>query len=119
MLRDGHCQCGNCDLRYGLQAHHLRPRTWGGDDSPSNLAMIASVHHPMLIPHGPYALVGNPNLPGGLRMVHIDDLTPEEAAQVGLPPEQLVLVLDARPGARGRSPSYARRKQRQPTMGGP
>ena len=40
----------------------------------------------MLIPHGPYALVGNPNLPDGLRMVHIDDLTPEEAAQVGLPP---------------------------------
>ena len=33
----------------------------------------------MLIPNGPYAIVGNPNLPDGLRTVHIDDLTPEEA----------------------------------------
>jgi hypothetical protein len=30
-------------------------------------------------------LVGNPNLPDGLQLVHIDDLTPEEAKQVGLP----------------------------------
>jgi hypothetical protein len=85
LLRDAHCRCGNCDLRYGLHAHHLRPRTWGGSDDLSNLAMVASVHHPMLIPHGPYALVGNPNQPDGLRMKHIDDLTPAEAAQVGLP----------------------------------
>jgi hypothetical protein len=85
LLRDGHCRCGNCNLTYGLHAHHLRPRSWGGSDEPSNLAMVASVHHPMLIPHGPYALVGNPNRPDGLRLAHIDDLTPEEAAQVGLP----------------------------------
>ena len=42
----------------------------------------------MLIPNGPYALVGNPDLPDGLRTVHIDDLTPEEAKQVGLPPRR-------------------------------
>ena len=89
----GCARCGNCDLHYGLHAHHIRPRSLGGGDEPSNLAMVASVHHPMLIPHGPYALVGNPNRPDGLRMVHIDDLTPEEAAQVGLPPPR------ARPGA--------------------
>jgi hypothetical protein len=35
LLRDGHCRCGNCDLRYGLQVHHLRPRTWGGSDEIS------------------------------------------------------------------------------------
>jgi len=85
LLRDGHCRCGNCDLRYGLHAHHLRPKSWGGSDDPSNLAAVASVHHPMLIPNGPYALVGNPNLTDGLRMVHINDLTPDEAQQVGLP----------------------------------
>jgi hypothetical protein len=85
LLRDGHCRCGNCDLWYSLQVHHLRPRTWGGSDEISNLAAVASVHHPLLIPNGPYALVGNPNLPDGLRMVHIDDLTPAEAEQVGLP----------------------------------
>jgi hypothetical protein len=86
LLRDLHCRCGECDLRYGLHVHHLRPRSWGGSDDPSNLAAVAGVHHPVLIPHGPYALVGNPNLPDGLTMKHIDDLTAEEAAQVGLPP---------------------------------
>jgi Domain of unknown function (DUF222) len=85
LVRDGHCRCGHCDLRYGLQVHHLRPRSWGGTDEPSNLATVASVHHPLLIPHGPYALVGNPNQPDGLRMKHVHELSPEEAAQVGLP----------------------------------
>jgi hypothetical protein len=85
LRRDGHCRCGECDLRYGLHVHHLRPRTWGGTDEVSNLATVASVHHPVLIPNGPYALVGNPNQPDGLRLKHIDDLRPEEAAQVGLP----------------------------------
>ncbi len=88
LLRDGHCRCGNCDLRYGLHAHHLRPKSWGGTDEISNLAAVASVHHPMLIPNGPYALVGNPNLPDGLRIVHINDLTPDQAQQVGLPPRR-------------------------------
>jgi hypothetical protein len=86
LRRDGHCRCGNCDLRFGLQAHHIRPRSWGGSDEISNLVAVASVHHPMLIPNGPYAIVGNPNLPDGLRTVHIDELTPDEARQVGLPP---------------------------------
>ena len=52
----------------------------------SNIAAVASVHHPMLIPNGPWALVGNPNLPDGPRLVHINDLTAEQAEQVGLPP---------------------------------
>jgi hypothetical protein len=85
LVRDGQCRCGECDLRFGLQVHHLRPVSWGGTDEISNLAAVASVHHPVLIPNGPYALVGNPNQPDGLRMKHIDDLTPDEAEQVGLP----------------------------------
>lgn len=82
LVRDGHCHCGHCDLRYGLQVHHRRPRSWGGRDDISNLAAVASVHHPLLIPNGPDALVGNPNLPDGLRMVHVDQLTPEQAQQM-------------------------------------
>jgi hypothetical protein len=85
LLRDGSCRCG-CGLRHGLHVHHLRPRSWGGTDDPSNLATIAAVHHPRYIPNGSYALVGNPNLPDGLRTVHLDDLSPDECAQVGLPP---------------------------------
>jgi hypothetical protein len=85
LRRDGHCRCGQCDLRYGLHVHHLRPRTWRGTDDVSNLATVASVHQPLLIPHGLYALVGNPNQPDGLRLEHIDTLTAEETVQVGMP----------------------------------
>ena len=84
LLRDGgRCRC--CD-RKGNHVHHLRPRSWGGTDDPSNLATVASTCHPDLVPHGPYALVGNPNVPGDLRKIHVDDLTAEQREQVGLPP---------------------------------
>jgi hypothetical protein len=87
LLRDGHCRCTpGCELRYGLQIHHLRPRSWGGTDEMTNLAALAPAHHPEFIPHGSYALVGNPNQPDGLRKIHIDQLTPDQRAQVGLPP---------------------------------
>ena len=56
----------------------------------------------MLIPNGPYAIVGNPNLPDGLRTVHVDDLTPEEAEQVGLPPRRAGPNRHARYGGRRR-----------------
>ena len=86
LLRDGgRCRC--CD-RKGNHVHHLRPKSWGGTDDPSNLATVASPCHPDLIPHGNYAIVGNPNLPDGLRKVHVDDLTGEEREQVGLPPRR-------------------------------
>ena len=89
LLRDGHCRCSDtCDVTWGLQVHHLRPRSRGGTDDPSNLAAVAGVHNPMLIPHGPWALVGNPNLPDGLERVHLDDLTPEQREQAGLPPRR-------------------------------
>ena len=87
LLRDGHCRCTDtCDVTWGLQVHHLRPRSWGGTDDASNLIAIARGHHPRLIPHGPWALVGNPNLPDGIDRVHVDDLTPEQREQLGLPP---------------------------------
>jgi len=40
----------------------------------------------MLIPHGPWALVGNPNRPDGLRLVRYTDLTADQARRYGLPP---------------------------------
>ena len=85
LLRDGALPLWQ--LRPALRAAcaSSAARSWGGTDEISNLAAVASVHHPMLIPNGPCALVGNPNLPDGLRMVHIDDLTVDEAKQVGLP----------------------------------
>jgi hypothetical protein len=88
LLRDGHCRIPGCEINYGLHAHHLQPRSWGGTDDLSNLAMVctAAGHHAMLIPHGPWALVGNPNRPDGLHLVYVDDLNCEQAAQLGLPP---------------------------------
>jgi hypothetical protein len=92
-LRDQRCRCGNCDRRHGLQIHHLRPRSWGGTDDPANLALVCTGggtdHHAMLVPHGPWALVGNPNRPDGLRLVHLDQLTHEQAEQLGLPPPDI------------------------------
>jgi hypothetical protein len=84
LLRDG-CRCRCCG-RKGNHVHHLRPRSWGGTDDPSNLATVGSTCHPDLVPHGNYALVGNPNVPGDLRKVHVDDLTAEQREQLGLPP---------------------------------
>ncbi|MFI5045439.1 MAG: DUF222 domain-containing protein [Acidimicrobiia bacterium] len=87
LLRDGHCRCvNNCDIRHGLEIHHLIPRSWGGTDDFSNLAAVFGAHHRPLIPHGPWALVGNPNQPDGLRMVRYDQLSDDEAQGYGLPP---------------------------------
>ena len=71
LLRDGHCRIPGCQTRHGLQIHHLRPRSWAGTDEPSNLAAVCvgAGHHQMLVPHGPFALVGNPNQPDGLHLV--------------------------------------------------
>jgi hypothetical protein len=85
LRRDGSCRCG-CGLRHGLDIHHLVPRSWGGSDDVSNLAALFAPHHRQYIPHGPYALVGNPNVPSGLRTIVYADLTPEDARRYGLPP---------------------------------
>jgi hypothetical protein len=69
LLRDGRCRVPGCARRRGLQVHHLLPRSWDGTDEISNLACVCPAHHRLLIPHGLLALVGNPNLPDGLRLV--------------------------------------------------
>ena len=86
--RDGHCRWPGCDARLGLEIHHLVPRSWAGTDDVSNLATVCNLahHHEQLIPHGPYALVGNPNRPDGLHLVVYSELTSEAARQYGLPP---------------------------------
>jgi hypothetical protein len=88
LVRDGHCRWPGCDARHGLEIHHLVPRSHGGTDQISNLATVCTLahHHEQLIPHGPYALVGNPNQPDGLRLVVYTELTVEEATLYGLPP---------------------------------
>jgi Domain of unknown function (DUF222)/HNH endonuclease len=88
LLRDGHCRVPGCEIRHGLEVHHLRPRSWGGTDDIGDLAAVcrSAGHHGLLVPTGKWALVGNPNRPDGLRLVHVDHLTAEQATQLGLPP---------------------------------
>jgi hypothetical protein len=86
LLRDGQCRYGSCNRRHGLQVHHLRPGSWGGADEIANLAAVCAPHHRLLIPHGTQVLIGNPNQPDGLHVVELDDLTPEQRTQLGLPP---------------------------------
>ncbi|MBM3659848.1 MAG: DUF222 domain-containing protein [Actinobacteria bacterium] len=77
LMRDGKCRIGGCDVRGPLDVHHLVPRSWGGTDRIDNGAAVCTGsgrHHEMLVPHGPYLLLGNPNQPDGLELVHIDDL---------------------------------------------
>ncbi len=64
--------------------------SWGGTDELSDLAAVcrSGGHHGMLVPTGPWALFGNPNRPDGLQLVHLDDLTGEQAEQLGLPPRR-------------------------------
>jgi hypothetical protein len=78
LRRDGHCRMGDCDRRHGLQVHHLWPKSWGGGDEQSNLASICvgggTDHHADLAPHGPWLLLGNPNRPDDMRLVHRSEL---------------------------------------------
>jgi hypothetical protein len=77
-LRDGHCRWPGCDRRTGLQVHHLWPVSWGGGDERTNLASVcvggSTDHHSQLAPQGQYLLLGNPNRPDGLALVHRDDI---------------------------------------------
>jgi len=47
---------------------------------------VADAHHEMLVPTGPWCMVGNPNRPDGIELVHLDDLNAQQAEQLGLPP---------------------------------
>ncbi|MFA5884586.1 MAG: DUF222 domain-containing protein [Acidimicrobiia bacterium] len=72
--RDGKCRWPGCDRRIGLHVHHLWPASWGGSDEIWNLATVCTVHHARLAPQGSLLLLGNPNDPAGLPLIHRDDL---------------------------------------------
>jgi hypothetical protein len=72
--RDPHCRVPGCERNRRLQNHHLVPRSWGGGDFVHNLARVCPYHHRMLIPHGRWHLVGDPEQIDGLTLVNADDL---------------------------------------------
>jgi hypothetical protein len=77
LLRDGKCRIHGCDVRGPLDVHHLIPRSWGGTETMDNLAAVCKGghgHHGILVPQGPYVLLGNPNRPDGLTLLHVADI---------------------------------------------
>ena len=72
--RDPHCRIPGCERHRRLQSHHLVPRCQGGPDTRQNLARVCPYHHRMLVPHGRYLLVGDPEQIDGLRLVRDDEL---------------------------------------------
>jgi hypothetical protein len=72
--RDPHCRVPGCGATRRLQPHHLVPCCRGGHDGIDNLAMVCPYHHRLLVPHGKWHLIGDPEQIDGLRLVHDDDL---------------------------------------------
>ncbi|MCJ7439468.1 MAG: HNH endonuclease, partial [Acidimicrobiia bacterium] len=58
---------------FGLDAHHLIPRSQGGPTDKHNLAMICKINHRQAVPHGPYVLEGDPEQPDGLTWRRVDE----------------------------------------------
>jgi hypothetical protein len=71
--RDPHCRVPGCNATRRLQPHHLVPCCRGGHDTIRNLAMVCPYHHRMLVPHGPWHLIGDPEQIDGLRLVREDE----------------------------------------------
>ncbi len=71
--RDAHCRVPGCSHTRRLQAHHLVPCCQGGHDGIDNLAMVCPYHHRLLVPHGPWHLIGDPEKIDGLRLVREDE----------------------------------------------
>ena len=72
--RDLSCRCG-CGETRNLDIHHMDPIVNFGESwDVHKLALIASYHHSLFEPHGPYRLIGDAEEPGDLRIVHRDEL---------------------------------------------
>ena len=69
--RDRHCRYPGCERTRGLQLHHLEPVAWGGHTTRKLLVLLCGVDHPKMEPHGIERLVGDPDLPDGLRLITV------------------------------------------------
>jgi hypothetical protein len=66
--RDRHCRYPGCERTRGLQHHHLVPVVWGGRTSRKAVVRLCAEHHHRMEPHGTERLIGDPDLPDGLRV---------------------------------------------------
>ena len=70
--RDPVCRVPGCERTFGLDAHHMLPRSHGGTTDKHNVVMICTTDHKQAIPHGPWILHGDPEQPDGLTWRRID-----------------------------------------------
>jgi hypothetical protein len=84
--RDPHCRYPGCERTRGLQHHHLEPVAWNGHTSREHLVRLCPEHHPLMEPHGTERLVGNPELPDGLRIITVNKARDSKAARDGPAP---------------------------------
>ncbi len=69
--RDPHCRYPGCERTRGLQYHHLVPVCRGGRTIRTNVVRLCAVHHRLMEPTGWERLVGDPDRPDGLTLVHV------------------------------------------------
>jgi hypothetical protein len=84
--RDLHCRLPGCtDPVHDI--HHMNPvRDFGDTTDPRELAGVCKNDHRMLVPNGPYWLIGDAEEPDGLRLVHRDELSRDGQARDGPSP---------------------------------
>jgi hypothetical protein len=71
--RDPHCRYPGCEHTLGLENHHIDPVGRGGRTSRKLVVRICPRHHPRMEPQGSERLVGDPDLPDGLRIVTVHE----------------------------------------------
>lgn len=76
--RDTTCRVPGCEATNGLELHHLDPICDYGDSHlVRKICAVCPAHHRLLVPHGRWRLVGDAELPDGLRLERVD--RPEHA----------------------------------------
>jgi hypothetical protein len=71
--RDTTCRVPGCGRVFGLDAHHIVPRSWGGATDKRNIVLVCTTHHHQLVPNGRWDLDGDPEAPDGLVLRQLDD----------------------------------------------
>jgi len=71
--RDPMCRRPGCERTFGLEAHHMIPRSQGGPTDRHHVVMVCKPDHRKLAPHGPYVLEGDPERPDGLTWRRADE----------------------------------------------
>lgn len=71
--RDATCRVPGCERAFGLDAHHIVPRSQGGATDKHNVCLVCKRHHRVAVPHGPWVLDGDPERPDGLTWRRIDE----------------------------------------------